>query len=76
MATCMPSLPLGPWDRSNLLSPVEVELLWAELQLCLRTFRSRDAEKSVLEPWQLINHFHGSYYLSLLALALLAEGKS
>ncbi|CAJ1354883.1 unnamed protein product [Effrenium voratum] len=28
------------------------------------TFRSRDAEKSPLQAWQLINHFHGSYYLS------------
>lgn len=28
------------------------------------TFRSRDAEKVRFGPWQLINHFHGSYYLS------------
>lgn len=44
------------WTESPADRPTACRLKW--------TFRSRDAEKSVLEPWQLINHFHGSYYLS------------
>ncbi|CAK9061668.1 unnamed protein product [Durusdinium trenchii] len=44
------------WTESPVERPSACQLKW--------TFRSRDAEKSVLEPWQLINHFHGSYYLS------------
>eukprot|EP00913_Durusdinium_trenchii_P028017 g26268.t1 len=58
---------LTHWGWTEILCPTndrqENKLLKWSLR-CQRTFRSRDAEKSVLEPWQLINHFHGSYYLS------------